>query len=97
MENRSPKKTIALNTAYLYISSFVTLFIGLYTSRVLLQVLGVKDFGLYGVVGSIVSLLGLLNIAMGSASSRYLTYELAQGDLHSQRKTFSAVFLVHIA
>lgn len=96
METRSTKKTIAINTTYLYISSFITLFLGLYTSRILLHALGIKDFGLYGVVGSIVSLLGFLNIAMGSASSRYLTYELAKGNIKSQKIVFSAVFLVHL-
>lgn len=85
-----------MNTAYLYVSSFIGLFLGLYTSRILLQTLGVTDFGLYGVVGSIVTLLGFLNVAMGSASSRFLTYELAKGNIESQRKVFSAVFLVHI-
>lgn len=89
------KKQIAKNTAYLYASSIVSLFVGLYTSRILLQTLGIEDFGLYGAVGSIVSMLGFLNIAMGSASSRYLTYELVKGSLESQRRVFSTVFIVH--
>ena len=88
-------KKVAFNTIYLYISSFLQLLIGLYTSRVLLSVLGIKDFGLYGVVGSIVTLLGFLNIAMGGASSRYMTYELANGSLKSQRNIYSTVVVVH--
>lgn len=90
------KRTIFKNTAYLYLSSIIILFLGLYTSRILIQTLGVKDFGLYGVVGSIVSLLSFLNIAMSSSSSRYLTYELAKGNIASQRQVYSSVFFVHL-
>lgn len=90
------KKTIAKNTTYLYISSILQLFLGLYTSRVLLQTLGVSDFGLYGVVGSIVTLLSFLNLALGSSSSRYLTYELANGNISQQTKVYSAVFGAHL-
>lgn len=92
----STKKTIAFNTLYLYLGSFFQLLVGLYTSRALLQVLGVEDFGLYGVVGGVVVLLNFLNMAMSSASSRYLTYELAKGNLSSQQKVFSTIFFVHI-
>jgi len=90
------KKTIAKNTVYLYIRSFISLFIGLYISRVLLQTLGVEDFGLYGVVGGIVALLSFVNLAMSSASSRYLTFALAQSNLDYQKKVYSATFYVHL-
>lgn len=91
----SSKKTIALNTLYLYCSSFFQLLVGLYTSRLLLEALGVEDFGLYGVVGGIITLLSFINMAMGSASSRYLTFELARGTIETQRRIFSVVFYVH--
>lgn len=94
MESR--RKTIALNTIYLYFGSFFQLIVGLYTSRALLQALGVEDFGIYGVVGGIIGLLSFINMAMGSASSRYITYELANGTLESQKRIFSVVFTVHI-
>ncbi len=93
---RSEKKIIALNTLYLYFSSFFQLIVGLYTSRVLLQALGVEDFGIYGVVGGIIGLLGFINMAMGSASSRYITYELANGTIDKQKRIFSVVFTVHV-
>lgn len=76
-------------------SSILQLFMGLYVSRILLNVLGVKDFGLYGVVGSIVTLLGFLNIAMGGASSRYITYELGAGTPESRKKVYTAVVVAH--
>lgn len=93
----SNKKVIAFNTIYLYLGSFFQLLVGLYTSRALLQVLGVEDFGLYGVVGGVMTLLSFLNMAMSSASSRYLTYELAKGTLGTQKKVFSSIFFVHAA
>ena len=90
------KKTIAINSFYLYISSFFQLIVGLYTSRALLQALGVEDFGIYGVVGGIIGLLSFVNMAMSSASSRYLTFELANGTIDSQKRIFSVVFTVHV-
>lgn len=96
MGNINDKKRIAKNTIYLYVSSIFILFLGLYISRVLLQTLGIKDFGLYGVVGSIVTLLSFLNLAMSSSSSRYLTYALAKDDFYNQKRVFSAVFIVHV-
>ncbi|WP_314824213.1 hypothetical protein [Prevotella histicola] len=90
------KKTIAINSFYLYMSSFFQLIVGLYTSRALLQALGVEDFGIYGVVGGIIGLLSFVNMAMSSASSRYLTFELANGTIDSQKRIFSVVFTVHV-
>ena len=55
------KKRIAKNTLMLYLRMFLAMIVGLYTSRVVLQTLGVEDYGIYGVVGGIVSVLGFLN------------------------------------
>ncbi|MDD7273540.1 MAG: hypothetical protein SOZ07_02730 [Prevotella sp.] len=88
-------KKIAINSLYLYLNSIFQLIIGLYTSRILLQVLGVEDFGIYGVVGGIVALLGFINMAMSSASSRYIIYELAHSNIARQRTVFSTIFMVH--
>lgn len=92
----STKRVIAQNTVYLYLRGIFCLFLGLYISRALLQTLGVNDFGLYGVVGGIVGFISFLNMAMSSASSRYITYELAKGNLDSQKKVYTAVFVVHL-
>ena len=73
-------KRIAKNTIMLYLRMFLTMVVGLYTSRVVLQTLGVEDFGIYGVVGGVVGMLGFLNSAMSGATSRFLTFELCRGD-----------------
>lgn len=73
-------KRIAKNTIMLYLRMFLTIVVGLYTSRVVLQTLGVEDYGIYGVVGGIVAMMGFLNASMSGATSRFLTFELGRGD-----------------
>ena len=63
-------KRIAKNTVYLYGRMMLTIFVSLYTSRVILDVLGVSDYGVYNVVGGIVTILGFLNGTMSGATSR---------------------------
>lgn len=88
-------KRIARNTIYLYGRMMLTIFVSLYTSRVILDVLGVSDYGIYNVVGGIVTILGFLNGTMSGATSRFLSYELGAGDPDKLRKTFSAALTVH--
>ena len=76
----SSNKRIAFNTIYLYVRLIVTLIIGLYTSRVVLQVLGVSDYGLYNVVGGIITLFTFISGALGTASSRFFNVELVKED-----------------
>lgn len=80
----------------LYFRMFLTMIVGLYTSRVVLQTLGVEDYGIYGVVGGIVSMMGFLNASMSGATSRFLTFELGRGDKVGIEKTFSNALIVHI-
>jgi Na+-driven multidrug efflux pump len=70
--------------------------VSLYTSRVVLNVLGVDDFGTYNVVGGVVTMFGFLNGAMASATQRFLSFELGRNDLVQLRKTFNAAQIVHI-
>ena len=70
--------------------------VSLYTSRVVLQVLGVEDYGVYGVVGGIVGMFSFLNSAMAGATSRFLTFELGRGDKDRLKATFSSAMIVHI-
>ena len=90
-------KRIAKNAIYLYGRMMLTIFVSLYTSRVVLEVLGVSDYGIYNVVGGIVVILGFLNGTMSGATSRFLSYELGTGDRDKLRKTFSAALTVHAA
>lgn len=89
-------KTIAKNTAFLYFRMSVVMAVSLYSSRVILQVLGAEDYGIYNVVGGIVTLMGFINGALGSSSSRFLTYELGKGNKQQLDSTFSASLNLHI-
>ena len=89
-------RRIAKNALMLYIRMFFTMIVGLYTSRVVLDTLGVEDYGTYGVVGGIVAMLGFLNASMSGATSRFLTFELGRGDKKRLADTFSSALVVHI-
>lgn len=80
----------------LYMRMGITMLVGLYTSRVALQVLGVSDYGIYGVVGGIVAFMGFLNGSMSGATSRFLTYELGRGTEGKLKETFVSAFWVHL-
>lgn len=95
MSDIGTNKTIAKNTIFLYIRSFLMMAIGLFSSRVILQALGVEDFGLYGAIGSIVAMFTMINGVLSAGTSRFLTFELGKGDMERVRKTFSASFTMH--
>lgn len=68
----------------------------LYTSRVILNTLGVVDFGIYNVVGGVVTMFAFFNSAMSSATQRFLSFEIGNGDYIQLRKTFNATQIIHI-
>ncbi|BBA28974.1 MATE family efflux transporter [Prevotella melaninogenica] len=95
-ETISSNKTIAKNTLLTYVRMLFNLVVSLYTSRVILQVLGVDDLGTYQVVGGIVSIFTFIGGAMAGATSRFLAYEIPLGNLERLKKTFSASLNVNI-
>ncbi|MGP1595812.1 MAG: MATE family efflux transporter [Prevotella denticola] len=92
----SSNKTIAKNTLLTYTRMLFNLIVSLYTSRVILQVLGVEDLGTYQVVGGIVSIFTFIGGAMAGATSRFLAYEIPFGNIDRLRKTFSASLNVNL-
>ncbi|GHT18149.1 hypothetical protein FACS189429_4040 [Bacteroidia bacterium] len=88
-------KRIAKNTMFLYFRMLLTMGVSLYTSRVVLNTLGVEDFGVYGVVGGIIAMFGFLNSSMAGATARFLTFEFGRQDFEKLKKTFSAALTVH--
>lgn len=89
-------RRIAKNTAMLYIRMLLIMAVTLYTSRVVLNVLGVEDYGIYSVVGGVVAMFGFLNSAMSGATSRFLTYDLGKQDRVGLQKTFDTALTIHI-
>ena len=80
----------------LYIRMLLSVVVSLYTSRVVLEVLGVEDYGLYGLVGGVVSMFSFLNSTMAGATSRFLTFEMGKGDESRLKATFSSALIIHI-
>lgn len=74
----------------------VTMIISLYTSRVVLKILGIDDYGIYQAVGGIVGFLSFLNNALGTGTSRFITFGLGEGDKNKLKKIFSTTLTVHI-
>jgi len=89
-------KRIAKNTIFLYVRLLFSMAVSLYTSRVILHVLGVDDFGIYAVVGSFIMLFLFINSAMTGATARFLTFELGTNNQERLKKTFSASLSVHL-
>lgn len=89
-------KRIAKNTLLLYFRMLLMIVINLYTSRVILQVLGVEDFGINNVVGGVITMLGFLTGSLAAASSRYITYDLGKGDIATMKKTFGNILSIHL-
>lgn len=88
-------RRIAQNTLLLYVRMLFMMVVTLYTSRVVLNTLGIEDFGIYNVVGSIVAMFGFINSAMASGTQRYLTFELGKGNFLQLQKIFSTSLLIH--
>lgn len=89
-------KKIAHNTIALYIRMIVQMLIGLYTSRVVLQVLGVDDFGIYNVVGSVTAMFSFVNGAMSNATMRFITFELGRRDEKRLNEVFCTSVNIHL-
>ncbi|MBT9898735.1 polysaccharide biosynthesis protein [Bacteroides thetaiotaomicron] len=96
-EISSNNRRIAKNTLLLYIRMFFTMAVSLYTSRVVLDVLGVEDFGIYNVIGGVIAMFTFLNISMSGATSRFLTYELGTGNQEKLKATFNSAVWIHRA
>lgn len=92
---QSNNKRIAKNTLLLYLRTFFTLIINLYASRVILNALGIEDFGIYNVVGGVVGMFTLISGSMTTATQRFIAFELGKRDGDSNH-VFSATLTIHI-
>lgn len=98
MTEQNSNKTIFKNTVLLYFRMALVTVVGLYTSRVILQMLGVDDYGIYTVAGSAVALFTFINSALGQSSSRYLTVVLGKvkgDDVSTLTRCFKTTRAIH--
>lgn len=94
MSNTSSANRIAKNTVFLYLRSFVLMVIAIYTSRVVLKVLGVENYGIYNLVGGVVAMFSSLKGVFSSAIQRYINYTRGLGDEEGVRHVFSTGALI---
>ena len=92
----SNNKRIAKNTMMLYFRMLVLMVIGLFTSRVILQALGVEDYGINSVIAGFLSMFGIITSSMSSAISRFITVELGKGELSRLKQVFSTSISVQL-
>ena len=83
------------NTGYLYAKMGVTVFISLYTTRLLLIALGGTDFGIFNIIGGSIAMLGFLNAAMASATQRFMSYAEGEGRRDKQKSIFNVSVILH--
>ncbi len=96
MAQLNSKKTVMKNTAILYVRMVVTLLVSLYTSRVTLELLGIDDFGVYGVVGSVVGLFGFLTNTLTASFNRFLCIGIAHDDTVEMRRVIGASIIIQL-
>lgn len=97
MSNNSVNnKRLAKNTMFMYIRMVFLITIGLYASRVILQTLGISDYGLYNVVGGVVAMFGFLNSTLSTSTQRFLNVEMGKGNSDSVKRVFSNALYLHL-
>ena len=92
----SSNKRIAKNTIYLYFRMLITMIVGLYTSRVVLNTLGVEDYGINNVVGGVVAMFSLISASISGSIGRFITYELGTGNIEKLKRVFSTSVTIQI-
>ena len=93
-DNSVNNKRIAKNTLLLYFRTLFTMLVTLYTSRVVLNTLGVTDYGIYNVVGSIVAIFSGISGSLSSSISRFITFELGHDDIEKLKQIFSSSIII---
>lgn len=94
--NSQNSKRIAKNTIFLYMRMLLIMAVSLYTSRVILQTLGVEDFGIYNVVGGLATSFAFFSSSLSNATQRFLNFELGKNDPQGANRVFCLSFLIYI-
>ena len=85
------------NTGYLYAKMGITMFVSLYTTRLVLNALGDSDFGIFNIIGGSIAMLGFLNGSMASATQRFMSYAEGEGNFEHKKKIFNISVVLHFA
>ena len=93
---QSNSQRLAKNSVFLFVRMIIVLLVGVYTSRVVLNVLGFENYGIYSVVGSVVVFLSFLKMALTNATYRYLTFEMASEDKRRLKEVYTMAINSHL-
>lgn len=96
IEIQNKNKRIAKNTGFLYIRMLLVMVVTLYTSRIVLDVLGIEDYGLYNVIGGMISMLAFFTSSLSNATQRFLSVELGRGNETGAKQIFNQSLLLYI-
>jgi Na+-driven multidrug efflux pump len=91
----SASHRVVVNTGILYAKMGITMFISLYTTRLILNSLGASDFGIFNIVGGAIAMLRFLNVAMASATQRFMSYAEGEGNKDKQKNIFNISIILH--
>lgn len=86
---------VAKNTGILYAKMGITMFISLYTTRLILNSLGIADFGIFSIVAGAIAMLGFLNASMAGATQRFMSFAEGEGDIEKQKRIFNVTVILH--
>lgn len=86
---------VVLNTGALYGRMLITIFISLYSTRLVLNALGAQDYGIFNLVGGVIAMLSFLNMAMTISTQRYMSFHIGAGDMEKLKKVFNSSILLH--
>src|ERR1044072_1847536 len=86
---------VVLNTGALYGRMLITIFISLYSTRLVLNALGAQDYGIFNLVGGVIAMLSFLNMAMTISTQRYMSFHLGSGDIEKLKEVFNSSVMLH--
>lgn len=89
-------KRVVKNTGILYVQMGITVLLSLYTTRLVLKALGASDFGVFNLIGGIITMLLFLNSSMTAASQRFMSYAEGEGRLDKQKSIFNISVALHL-
>jgi O-antigen/teichoic acid export membrane protein len=89
-------KRVVKNTIFLYVKMGITIFSSLYATRLILNALGINDFGIFNLIGGLITMLIFLNAAMTQASQRFMSYAHGKKDSAEQRNIFNISIVLHL-
>ncbi|HDZ9623104.1 TPA: hypothetical protein RU048_003177, partial [Vibrio cholerae] len=87
---------IVKNSVVLYLRLLITIVLGIFTTRIVINALGIDDYGIYGVVAGLITMFGFMNAAMSSSTQRYLSFDLGLKDSIKLQKTFTTSVNIHL-